>query len=165
MSRLAVSVLLLVSGLTTAHNAATTTSHTFPAVTPSAQAAGKHRPAPFRVDRSMQRLPVPHPAVTPRSAPPARVTLTGARQLLTVTAYCWTGSRNAAGNWPTIGTAAANAYPLGTRLHVQGVGVVTVEDRSAPGATDVDLYIGDDSSCAARAAVWGRRQLLVGEAA
>lgn len=75
--------------------------------------------------------------------------------------YCYTGSRNAAGNWPTVGTAAGNAWPLGTRLEVEGVGVVTVEDRSAPGSTDVDLYGGDDAGCASRAAAWGRRSLRV----
>ena len=82
-----------------------------------------------------------------------------------VTMYCYTGSRNAAGKWPTVGTAAANAYPLGTRLHVEGVGVVTVEDRSAPNATDVDVYGGSDSGCAARAAAFGRRLLHVSEVA
>lgn len=82
---------------------------------------------------------------------------------LIVTAYCATGSRNAAGRWPTVGTAAANAYPIGTLLHVRTVGTVRVEDRSAPGATDVDLYLGADPSCASRAARWGRRPLLVAE--
>lgn len=79
---------------------------------------------------------------------------------LTVTAYCYTGSRNAAGEWPTVGTAAANAYPLGTRLRVEGIGAVVVEDRSAPGATDVDIYMGGPG-CAARAAEFGRRVLRV----
>lgn len=83
--------------------------------------------------------------------------------LRTVTAYCATGSRNAAGNWPSLGTAAGNAWPLGTRLLVRTVGPVVVEDRSAPGATDVDIYIGSDQSCAARASRFGRRQLLVAE--
>lgn len=81
----------------------------------------------------------------------------------TVTAYCATGYRNAAGNWPTTGTAAGNAWPLGTRLVVRSVGPVVVEDRSAPGATDVDIYLGDDAGCAARASRFGRRQLLVAE--
>lgn len=85
--------------------------------------------------------------------------------VLVVTEYCYTGSRNAAGKWPTVGTAAANAYPLGTRLYVEGVGVVVVEDRSAPGATDVDLYGGSDAGCEARAVAWGRRYLEVREAA
>lgn len=75
--------------------------------------------------------------------------------------YCETGSRNAAGYWPTVGTAAANAYPLGTRLWVEGVGVVTVEDRSAPGATDVDVYGGSDAGCESRAVAFGRRYLRV----
>lgn len=102
----------------------------------------RHRPQSLRVSRQAHRRPVAH--------------------TLTVTAYCYTGSRNAAGKWPTVGTAAANAYPLGTRLHVQGVGTVVVEDRSAPGATDVDLYLGGPD-CAARAAAFGRRALSVRE--
>lgn len=81
---------------------------------------------------------------------------------LAVTAYCATGRRNAAGHWPTVGTVAGNAWPLGTRLRVESVGVVTVEDRSAAGATDVDLYLGSDAGCAARAVAWGRRYLRVG---
>lgn len=84
---------------------------------------------------------------------------------LTVTAYCSTGSRNAAGKWPSVGTAAGNAWPLGTRLHVAGVGDVVVEDRSAPGATDVDVFLGDDAGCEARAVAFGRRALLVRELA
>ena len=77
--------------------------------------------------------------------------------------YCATGSRNAAGNWPRIGTAAANGYPLGTRLYVHGYGPVVVEDRSAPGATQLDLYGGSDAGCEARAVAFGRRLLPVTE--
>ena len=85
--------------------------------------------------------------------------------LLTATAYCYTGSRNAAGDWPHAGTVAANGYPLGTRLLVRGYGVFTVEDRSAPGATELDIYMGDSPDCAARAAAFGRRLLHVSEVA
>jgi 3D (Asp-Asp-Asp) domain-containing protein len=85
----------------------------------------------------------------------------GSGHVVDVTMYCYTGSRNAAGNWPTVGTAAGNAWPLGTHLHVEGVGVVVIEDRSAPGATGVDLYGGSDAGCEARAAAWGRRYLNV----
>lgn len=96
---------------------------------------------------------------------PLHATTHDSGQVLSVTAYCYTGSRNAAGHWPTASTAAANAYPLGTRLNVAGVGDVTVEDRSAPGATDVDIYLGDRPDCAAAAAEFGRRELLVRVAA
>lgn len=89
----------------------------------------------------------------------------GNRTLATVTAYCATGRRNAAGNWPTIGTAAGNAWPLGTRLHVATVGDVVIEDRSAPGSTDVDLYLGDGADCEVAAAEFGRRQLEVWQVA
>jgi 3D (Asp-Asp-Asp) domain-containing protein len=102
---------------------------------------GRRRPS---TSRSLHRRPVPI-------------------RLLQITGYCYTGSRNAAGNWPTVGTAAANAYPLGTRLHVESYGTVTVEDRSAVGSTDVDLYLGSDSGCQSRAIAWGRRLLHVTE--
>jgi len=104
--------------------------------------------APAHASRSEQRRPLHDDA-----------------RLLTVTAYCYTGSRDAAGNWPTAGTAAANAYPLGTHLHVAGIGDVVVEDRSAPGATDVDIYMGDRPDCSMVAADFGRRELLVKVAA
>lgn len=107
----------------------------------------KHRHRRHAASRSLHRLPW------------------GPWRHLVVTAYCYTGSRNAAGKWPTAGTAAANAYPLGTRLEVQGVGLVVVEDRSAPGATDVDIYLGAQSDCQAVAAEFGRRELLVRVAA
>lgn len=103
-----------------------------------------------------------HPLTVPRQHhnPRARH---GRRLLLTVTAYCATGNRNAAGDWPSLGTAAANAYPLGTRLRVASVGEVVVADRSAPGATDVDIYLGDGPACTTAAAAFGRQQLLVEE--
>lgn len=78
-------------------------------------------------------------------------------QRLDITAYCWTGSRNAAGDWPTVGTAAANGYPLGTHLLIGGIGEVVVADRSAPGATDVDVYLGRGPACEQRARAFGRQ--------
>lgn len=125
-----------------------------------------HRPAHQEVSRSAHRPPLAStPNVLPVKArsplPVGSHDLRETADVSTVTAYCATGSRNAAGKWPTLGTAAANAYPLGTRLHVEGVGVVTVEDRSAPGATDVDIYLGDGPDCEAAAAAFGRRYLHV----
>jgi 3D (Asp-Asp-Asp) domain-containing protein len=172
MSRLAAALLLFGAGLT---GATTTTYDDSPAVTVGPSPSVRHRHAPFGTSRSMRRLSLPrHPRDLPGKArshrrliPSVRshVLPVGARQLLTVTAYCATGSRNAAGRWPTVGTAAGNAWPLGTRLYVQSVGVVVVEDRSAPGATDVDVYLGSDAGCEQRAAAWGRRQLHVQEVA
>lgn len=176
MTRLATALVLLAGGLT----AITTGEHEPPTVAREPLlTSGRHRPEAGRASRSMRRLPPPQLVdLAPLSGRKARsrrpvldrasrshVLPSGARQLLTVTGYCPTGSRNAAGQWPTVGTAAGNAWPLGTHLYVQSVGVVVVQDRSAPGATDVDLFLGDDAGCAQRAAAWGRRQLLVQEVA
>lgn len=110
--------------------------------------------------RSVQAKP--GAAVPPRSAArthASRSRLTPVRRSgthLDVTAYCPTGHPTASGMWPREGMAAGNAWPFGTRLHVQGVGVVTVQDRYGWG-TDLDLFM--DSCPAARS--FGRRHLLV----
>lgn len=178
MTRLTAALILFAGGLI----AIGAGDHERPTVARHPQlTSGKHRSEARRTSRSMRRLPLPQMEgpLQPFAGRKARsrrpelvrgparshVLPTGARQLLTVTGYCSTGSRNAAGDWPTVGTAAGNAWPLGTRLHVQTVGVVVVADRSAPGATDVDLFLGDGGGCAQRAANWGRRQLLVSEVA
>lgn len=112
--------------------------------------------------------PTPHvtasPVVTvqPRASRSRTATTAPATtRLMEVTMYCETGNRTASGRWPARGMAAANAYSFGTRLSVPGWGVVTVEDRSAPGATDVDLFGGNDPGCETRAIQWGRRHLAV----
>lgn len=76
-----------------------------------------------------------------------------------VTAYCWTGNRTASGKWPRRGMAASNKHPIGTRLRVPGIGVVTVEDRIGHG-TELDLYMGR-AGCHDRATDFGRRHLRV----
>lgn len=69
-----------------------------------------------------------------------------------VTAYCLNGVM-ADGEHVHSGAAASDLYPLGTHLEVSGFGEVTIEDRTAPGATDVDLWM---ASCW-QARQWGRR--------
>lgn len=77
---------------------------------------------------------------------------------MSVTAYCWTGNRTASGVWPQMGMAAG-PWPFGTRLHVEGVGVVTVTDRYGWG-TELDVYLGREG-CQERAREFGRRHLRV----
>jgi 3D (Asp-Asp-Asp) domain-containing protein len=55
--------------------------------------------------------------------------------------------------------AAGNAWPLGTHLHVEHVGDVTITDRIGHGS-DLDIYLGRDG-CHNRAATFGRRHLHV----
>lgn len=88
-----------------------------------------------------------------------------AAHLLSVTAYCKTGSRTASGTWPQIGDAAVlnRSIPFGTRLQVDG-NVVTVRDWVGHGA-DVDLFFGNDAGCEQRALTFGRKRLRVVEVA
>lgn len=77
-----------------------------------------------------------------------------------MTAYEWTGSPCANGNYPEVGyTVACNSLPLGTTVYIEGVGYRVVEDRGAEwhGSNWMDLYLGDVDSCYA----WGVRSVDV----
>lgn len=77
-----------------------------------------------------------------------------------MTAYEWTGSPCANGNYPTVGyTVACNSLPLGTTVYIEGVGYRVVEDRGADwhGSNWMDLYLGDVDSCYE----WGVRSVEV----
>lgn len=77
-----------------------------------------------------------------------------------MTAYEWTGSTCANGNYPTVGyTVACNSLPLGTTVYIEGVGYRVVEDRGAEwhGSNWMDLYLGDVDSCYE----WGVRSVEV----
>ena len=67
-----------------------------------------------------------------------------------ITAYAYTGSPCANGNYPQTGyTVACNSLPFGTRIYIDGIGFRTVEDRGpdSMGDTWCDLYLGDESEC------------------
>ena len=67
-----------------------------------------------------------------------------------MTAYEWTGSPCANGNYPEVGyTVACNSLPLGTTVYIEGVGYRVVEDRGAEWHSDywMDLYLGDVDAC------------------
>lgn len=77
-----------------------------------------------------------------------------------MTAYEWTGSPCANGNYPEVGyTVACNSLPLGTTVYIEGVGYRVVEDRGADwhGSNWMDLYLGDVDSCYE----WGVRSVEV----
>lgn len=81
-----------------------------------------------------------------------------------ITAYAYTGSPCANGNYPTVGyTIAHNTLPFGTTVYISGVGFRTVEDRGPSwlGSEWCDLYMGDTGSCVQ----WGdqRREVWVME--
>ena len=67
-----------------------------------------------------------------------------------ITAYAYTGSPCANGNFPSTGyTIACNSLPFGTEVYIDGVGIRTVEDRgpASMGSEWCDLYLGDTASC------------------
>lgn len=77
-----------------------------------------------------------------------------------MTAYEWTGSPCANGNYPEVGyTVACNSLPLGTTVYIEGIGYRVVEDRGAEWHGDwwMDLYLGDVDSCYE----WGVRSVEV----
>lgn len=85
----------------------------------------------------------------------------GVTTMYQITAYTHTGNRTASGLWPVYGMAACpRQFAFGTRLHVEGIGVVTCRDRgSAIVGYRLDLFM--DSR--AEAIAWGRRRLQVKE--
>ena len=67
-----------------------------------------------------------------------------------ITAYEWTGSPCANGNYPSEGYTVAcdsQTLPLGARVYIEGVGERVVEDRGGGGTGWFDLYLGDESAC------------------
>ena len=67
-----------------------------------------------------------------------------------ITAYAYTGSACANGQYPTTGyTIACNSLAFGTEVYIQGVGFRTVEDRGPTWLGDewCDLYLGNTAEC------------------
>ena len=100
---------------------------------------------------------------SPRTYKKATADLQPGRSLgvLDITAYCWTGNRNAAGSWPQQGEVAtlSRRIPFGTRIRIAGIGVFVVRDRIGH-SSDVDIYMGREG-CHSRAIAFGRRRLEV----
>ena len=77
-----------------------------------------------------------------------------------ITAYAYTGSPCANGNFPQEEyTIACNSLPFGTEVFISGVGFRTVEDRGPAGMGDewLDLYLGNTDACVQ----WGDQYLDV----
>lgn len=67
-----------------------------------------------------------------------------------ITAYAYTGSPCANGNYPEAGyTIACNSLPFGTEVYIEGVGFRTVEDRGPEwlGSEWLDIYMCDTNTC------------------
>ena len=67
-----------------------------------------------------------------------------------ITAYAYTGSPCANGNYPQVDySIACNSLPFGTEVYISGVGFRTVEDRgpASMGSEWLDIYMGDVNEC------------------
>lgn len=109
------------------------------------------RPEPSRASRD--RAPL---LVWTAASPAAAAHLGQERRTLSTTCYVATGSRTASGLWPKPGMAAGNRWPLGTRLRVEGIGVVVVQDRIGHGS-QLDLFMTSEAACRR----FGRQRLAV----
>lgn len=109
--------------------------------------------APVATGRARPGTPSARPVATPTHASRTRH---GGEFILDTTAYTWTGNRTASGIWPRPGVAASNMFPLGTRLLVEGIGEVIVEDRIGWGS-QLDIYMRTEHECIQ----FGRRRLHV----
>jgi 3D (Asp-Asp-Asp) domain-containing protein len=71
-------------------------------------------------------------------------------------AQCSASGITASGDAPVSGeTCAYNAVPFGTRLYIEGFGVVTVNDRTPSGAEFVDVAFDNNEECYAITGVRG----------
>lgn len=100
--------------------------------------------------------PVPHPRPTAASRSRTAAGRSGTGRPLDVTCYVATGQRTASGLWPRPGMAASNRWPFGTRLRIEHVGAVVVQDRIGHGS-DLDLFMTSRAACVR----FGRQQLHV----
>lgn len=63
-----------------------------------------------------------------------------------ITAYTWTGNVMANGEFPYYGCAASCDFPLGTTLHIEGVGTFVVNDV-CPSSGVIDVYMDSYDEC------------------
>lgn len=93
----------------------------------------------------LEEIPTEEPEAVPETSESSYGTYLGWYEL---TAYEWTGSPCANGNYPTAGyTVACNSLALGTRIYIEGYGEYVVEDRGGMAGNVIDIYMGDYNSC------------------
>lgn len=64
----------------------------------------------------------------------------------TITAYTWTGSTMANGEYPYVGCVASCDFPLGTTICIEGVGTFVVNDV-CPTSGVIDVYMNTYDEC------------------
>lgn len=63
-----------------------------------------------------------------------------------ITAYTWTGNPMANGEYPYVGCAASNDFPIGTTIYIEGIGTYVIQDV-CPTSGVVDLYMNTYDEC------------------
>lgn len=64
----------------------------------------------------------------------------------TITAYSWTDYPMANGEYPYVGCAASNHFPIGTTIHIENIGTFTVLDRCGNDGI-IDIYMNTVNEC------------------
>ena len=64
----------------------------------------------------------------------------------TITAYSWTDYPMANGEYPYVGCAASNHFPIGTTIYIENIGTFTVLDRCGNDGI-VDIYMNTVDEC------------------
>ncbi len=65
----------------------------------------------------------------------------GDAKVMNISAYTWTGSTMANGEYPHVGAVASDDLPIGTKILIDGI-MYIVKDRFGGGYTDrIDIYM------------------------
>ena len=85
-------------------------------------------------------------------------------QVLNCSAYCETGNRTASGVWPTVGMAAADHLPFGSRVTLPDGRVLTITDRFGGRYSDrLDIFMESEAACWRFGRQWLRCKVEVPE--
>lgn len=102
--------------------------------------------------------------VQPRSAPAVSRGTAAKVIVVQATAYTHTGNRTYTETWPKAGRTIAvdpAIIPLGSRVHIKGVGWRIAEDKIPPGSTakgaGIDIFMGSRKE----AVEFGRKEIVV----
>lgn len=63
-----------------------------------------------------------------------------------ITAYTWTGSPMANGEYPYVGCAASSDFPIGTTIYIENIGTYVIKDI-CPTSGVIDLYMDTYDEC------------------
>ena len=69
-------------------------------------------------------------------------------QVLNCSAYCHSGNRTASGAWPTVGMAAADHLPFGSKVTLPDGRVLVITDRFGGGYDNrLDIFLPTEAEC------------------